>query len=204
MRLALTTLAALSLLATCPARAAQHVLTLDPAAARVTFLLVATGHDVEGSFPLTKCEVTFDPETGAASGEIRLDGALGVTGNPKRDKQMREKVLLSPASPAITFRPEKFVGTLPDSGAANVKLEGVANVAGGDHPLTLVAHVERAVDKLKIHSTFDVPFVAWGLDDPSVLFLKVEKIVHVTIDGDARLDDPNARLDAAAPATPAR
>jgi polyisoprenoid-binding protein YceI len=184
MRLAPATLL---LLLAVPAAAAGHVLTLDPSQARVTFLLKATGHDVEGSFPLKRCDVRFDPATGSASGEIALDAAQGVTGNPKRDRTMREKVLLTAQSPEITFRPQKFVGTLPDSGPADVTLEGVANVGGVDHPLVLAGRVERTPGGLHLVSSFDIPFVQWGLKDPSVMFLKVEKVVHLRIEGDAVL-----------------
>ena len=202
MRHALTSLAALALLAAPPAFAADQVLTMDPSAGHVTFLLGATGHDVEGSFPLTKCEVRFDPDTGDASGEISIDAAHGVTGNPKRDKTMHEKVLRASDHPSIVFNPKHVTGQLAASGPSDVKLEGTCSIAGAEHPLTLDAHVERAADELTVHSTFDVPFVEWGLKDPSVVFLKVEKIVHLTIDGEARRAEapgPAATPAAAAP-----
>ena len=180
-------LAAALCLAT-PALAAEHVLTLDPAHARVTFVLEATGHDVEGSFPLSKCEVHFDPEAGTASGEISLDAAQGVTGNPKRDKTMKEKVLLTPTAPSIVFHPARFRGILPETGAADVALTGSVSVAGLEQPLTLVAHVVRSAAGLHLQSTAPVPFVEWGLHDPSVLFMKVQKIVQLSIEGDASID----------------
>ena len=170
------------------ALAAEHVLTLDPAHVQVTFILDATGHDVEGSLPLSKCEVRFDPEAGTASGEISLDAARGITGNPKRDKTMKEKVLLTSTSPLIVFHPTRFKGILPETGESDVALVGKVSIAGLEQPLTVVAHVVRSAAGLHLQSTFPVPFVDWGLHDPSVLFMKVEKTVQLSIQADGAID----------------
>jgi polyisoprenoid-binding protein YceI len=169
------------------ALAAENTLTILPDHAKVTFLLGATGHDVNGSFPLTKCDVHFDPETGAASGEIAIDAADAQTGNPKRDKAMHEKVLLTSASPSIVFHPAHFAGKLPDSGGGEVRLEGSVDIAGAQHPLTMVAHVDRTGDAMHVLCTCAIPYVEWGMKDPSVAFLKVDKVVQLTVEGDGAL-----------------
>ena len=56
-----------------PLRADERTVTLEPENTHVDFLLSATGHDVSGSFALTAGEIRFDPQTGAASGEIDVD-----------------------------------------------------------------------------------------------------------------------------------
>jgi polyisoprenoid-binding protein YceI len=197
-------LLAAALLTALPAAASDHVLALDPAKAHVGFLLGATGHDVEGTFPLTRCEVAFDPATGVASGEIALDAAHAETGNAKRDKTMREKVLLTADHPSIVFHPQHFKGKLPDSGKAEVVLEGTCNIAGADHPLTMPATIERTGDVVHLSTTFPVPFVDWGMKDPSVMFLKVDKSVQLTIEGDAALDAGAPAVAPAAQKAPAQ
>ncbi len=84
---------ALLSLATTAARAEQRVLVLDPAASKVSFMLEATGHDVEGALAVKSGRIAFDPATGAASGEIAVDLKSGKTGNDSRDKTMHNEVL---------------------------------------------------------------------------------------------------------------
>ena len=177
----------LALLSASSALAAEHHLTMAPADTKVTFLLVATGHDVNGTFDLQSCDVTFDPEAGTASGEIALDARSGATGKAKRDKTMHAKVLRSTEFPAIVFRPEKLVGALAPAGPSDVTLTGTMTLAGGSHPFEMPVHVERSASGMHVRATFTVPYVEWGLEDPSVMFLKVEKEVLLTIDGDARV-----------------
>src|SRR5215204_2094420 len=68
-------------LAAISVQAEQHVLALDPQASKVTFTLKATGHMVEGGLALKSGRITFDPATGAASGEIAIDLGSAQTGN---------------------------------------------------------------------------------------------------------------------------
>lgn len=184
-------------LASAPAFAAEHVLTLEPAHAKVTFFLGATGHDVQGAFPLTRCNVRFDPATGTASGEIALDAVTSTSGHPKRDRTMHAKVLVTGSNPLISFRPSTFEGNLPDSGEGDVTLTGVVTLLGKEHPLSMPTHVTRAADKVHLVTTFPIPFVEWGLEDPSVIFMKVEKVVQLTIEGDATLAEATPSAEAA-------
>ena len=68
-------------------------------------------------------------------------------------------------------------------------------IHGGEHALTMPAEVER--DGRSVHATahFDVPFVEWGMHDPSILFLRVEKTVAVTVETEGHLSDGAAEAD---------
>jgi len=174
-----------------PATAAETVVQLDPEATEVSFVLGATAHDVHGTFGFREGTIRFDPATGEASGELVVDATAADTGNGSRDKTMHKKVLESDKFPNIVFHIERVKGSLPEPGAAGAKasleLQGTMEIHGGKHPLTMPAEVTRDGDTIHATTHFDVPFVEWGMHDPSVLFLRVEKNVAVTVETEGHL-----------------
>lgn len=179
----------LSLSAAVPAAtAAPQVLTLHPEGTKVSFVLEATGHDVEGLLVLKSGVVRFDPATGEASGELVVDLATADTGNKSRDKTMHQEVLEDAKYPVATFRASRFQGSVPQQGDAEVVLEGVMNLHGADHPMKLVGKLHAGDGKLAAEVDVPVPFVEWGLHDPSWFVLKVAKVVkvHVHAEGDVK------------------
>lgn len=166
-----------------PVRAEEQVLELDPAATLVHFSVGATGHDVHGTFHVTGGSVRFDPATGAAAGEIRVDALSAETGNGSRDKTLQEDVLDTGSFPLLVFTPEKLVGSLPASGKASVELRGTVQLHGASHPLALPATVEREGDRITLAADFPIPYVEWGLHNPSFLFLRVDDVVQVHLEG---------------------
>lgn len=182
----------LALATASPARAAEQTLTLDPAKTRITFLLGATGHDVEGAFALRSGALRLDAATGTASGEIVVDLTVGKTGNDSRDGTMQEKVLETPKFPVATLRTERFTGTLATSGSSQITLEGTLSLHGTDHPVKIPAKVAIAGTRLSATAELPVPFVEWGLTDPSIMFLRVEKVVQVRLAVEGELAAPPA------------
>jgi polyisoprenoid-binding protein YceI len=175
------------------AGAAEQVLSLDPDASEVTFLVDATGHDVHGTLYLNAGEVHFDPATGTASGRIEIDATRAETGNRSRDKTMHKKVLESVSFPLFVFVPDHFTGEIADAGSSRVELHGTLTIHGAEHPLTLEAAVERGEDgALTAVSSFDVPYVEWGMHNPSLLFLRVADRVAVTVKAAGALHPPGA------------
>ena len=171
-----------------PAGAEQQLVVLDPGRTRIGFRLEATAHDVEGEFALRSGEMRFDPETGQASGQIEVDLTVARTGNKKRDRTMHERVLESGRFPLAVFRPRRLVGAVAPEGASSVSIEGVLAFHGADHEMKLEVRVVREGSRWTADTRFDIPFVEWGLEDPSFLFLRVKKLVqvHVTAEGELR------------------
>lgn len=163
------------------AQAEQQVLVLDPATSKVSFTLPATGHTVEGALAVKSGRIAFDSATGAASGEIVIDLASAGTGNKGRDKTMREEVLETGKHPLAVFRAEKIRGTLAPAGPSQVTLDGTLSFHGGDHKMSLPAKVENKNGSLKAETELQIPFVEWGLHDPSMLMLRVAKVVTVKV-----------------------
>ncbi len=188
----------LSFAAAAPAVAGETVVQLDPEATEVSFVLGATAHDVHGTFGFDQGTIRFDPATGAASGELVVDATAAETGNDSRDKTMHGKVLESDQFPRIVFHVEKVEGTLPEAGKGSLQLEGTMEIHGDKHPLTMPAEIERTGDTVHATTHFDIPFVDWGMHDPSVLFLRVDKNVAVTVETEGHLTSAGAMDQGAA------
>lgn len=184
--------------ASSPAVATETVLTLDPSSTELTFTLDSALHRVEGRFFLQEGEVRFDPETGAAAGRLVVDARRGETGNGSRDRKMHRKVLESERFTTIVFVPERFEGELPVSGKGEVRLSGTMAIHGDRHPMTLVAEVERQGDHVRTATGFTIPYVEWGMPDPSLFLLRVDKEVEVRV----RAEGDLAPGEAAATAQP--
>lgn len=170
-------------LAAClPAAAAERTLTFDPGGSAVRFTLDATMHTVHGSFKLVRGAVTFDAIPGPASGEIVVDATSGETGNGDRDQKMHEKVLTSLKFPEIVLVPSRLSGEVPTSGRGQLVVEGSLRLCGAEHPVKVPVEVEVEGDSVVARGRLSVPFVAWGLDDPSVFVLRVGKEVAVEVE----------------------
>ncbi|HEX6202397.1 MAG TPA: YceI family protein [Thermoanaerobaculia bacterium] len=180
-----------------PAAGAERVLTLDPAASRVEFSVPATGHAVHGAFALRSGTVRFDPVSGQAGGEIVVDARGAKTGNASRDRTMHQKVLESSRFPRFELRPERLEGELAGAGTSQVRLVGTLVLHGAEHPLTLPATVKVDGDRVEADGSFPVPYAAWGLHNPSLLFLRVADVVEVTVHVAGRLEDAREPRSAA-------
>lgn len=164
-----------------PAFAEPTRFDIDPAATQLSFFVEATGHDVEGLLFVQSGYLVLDPDNGTAQGEITIDATRGDTGNQKRDKAMVKKVFLGQLYPRIVFHPESFTGDLSGEGAGEIEVQGQVSIAGGEHALTLPVKIERDGGSFTATAAFPVPYVDWGMESPSLLFLRVGKVVEVKI-----------------------
>jgi len=171
-----------------PPRNAQQIasrelaLTLDPAQTVVHYTVDSTLHTVHGTFTLTRGTVQFDPETGKSSGEIVVSAPSGESGDRSRDTRMHKEILESAKYPEVVFRPTLIEGRVARSGASDVKLHGIFSIHGSDHELVAAVHVELSADRWKGTCAFDVPYIAWGIKNPSNFLLKVKPVVNVEME----------------------
>ena len=167
--------------------AAQKSLRIDPEASRVTWLLDAGLHAVHGTAKLTEGTIDFDDAGGKASGRVVVDARSMESGNRSRDKTMHRDVLESGKFPEIVLVPETLQGGIPSSGEADVTLGGTMEIHGGRHPVSLPAHVKVTAEGVQGTARLDIPYVEWGMKDPSFLVLRVKKTVQVTLEISGRL-----------------
>ena len=170
-----------------PALAQEATLRLDPEKTTVRFTLEATLHTVHGTFRLKNGAIKFNPATGAASGAVVIDATSGETGNQRRDRNMHRDVLVSERYTEVTFTPTRVIGNVQPQGESSVQVEGVLRLQGSDHPITLPFKVQASESELRATTQFDVPYVAWGLKNPSTFFLHVPDKVELSIDASGNL-----------------
>ena len=158
----------------------QHY-KVDPASSEVRFTLGASDGPVNGTFHVTSGEFTLDPGTGAMTGAVSVDAASGDSGKKSRDKKMTNDEMKAQTYSAVTFAPAKFSGQVKDSGDSAGQVDGSFTLIGQAHPITVPMTVHMDGDHFTASGSFTVPFVSWGMKDPSFMFMKVEKEVKVQL-----------------------
>jgi polyisoprenoid-binding protein YceI len=81
----------------------------------------------------------------------------------------------------ISFAPRSYQGTVAASGDSTIQVTGVFTLHGTPHELTvpMQIHIDGAALTARTH--FTVPYVQWGLKDPSIFVLKVAKVVDIDL-----------------------
>jgi polyisoprenoid-binding protein YceI len=154
---------------------------LDPAQTEIHWKLSGL-HPVHGTFKLKSGEFLFNPKTGMAEGEILVDATTGESGNAARDKRMQDEVLESNRYPAIFYHPTEIKGPFKaGEGTQDLTAEGTFNIHGADHPLELPVKVQISADTVTATTRFTVPYVEWGMKNPSRFLLRVSKQVEIEV-----------------------
>jgi hypothetical protein len=86
-------------------------------------------------------------------------------------------------------------GKVELAGTSNVSLHGVFRIHGASHEISVPVQVNAHDGKLEAHIKFAVPFVEWGMKDPSTLFLKVNKQVDIDLGTTGTLLSATSRLE---------
>jgi polyisoprenoid-binding protein YceI len=162
-------------------QARRATLKLDPANTQVNFTLTGFPHTTTGSFKLKRGEIVVDPDTGKAAGGVIVDATSGTTGIGMRDREMRDNVLQTQRYPEISFAPRQVEGRPVPNGDFTMRVKGLMLLHGDQHDLTLVFTIHRTGDDFTAAAHFTIPYVSWGLKDPSLLFLTVSDQVIVNV-----------------------
>jgi len=157
----------------------------------VRWTVPSTLHTVHGTFTVTRGSMSFDPDSGKASGEIVVNAQSGESGNGSRDARMHKEILETARFPEAVFRPAQVEGKVLPSGACDVKVLGTFSVHGSDHEVTALVHAELTGNTWKGSGKFDVPYVRWGIKDPSSFLLRVNRVVSVEIEMSGSLEPAN-------------
>jgi polyisoprenoid-binding protein YceI len=163
------------------ASAADYNLQLAAETTQVSWTLGDVLHTVHGTFKLKRGGIHFDPESGKAGGDVVVDATSGNSGNGARDSRMHKNVLESQKYPDVSFAPDRVEGKVELTGTSTVKLHGIFTIHGAAHEITVPVVITAKNNQLTASIKFDVPYVAWGMKDPSTLFLKCNKSVEIEI-----------------------
>ncbi len=165
--------------------AEETALTFDPAQTQVQFTLSDMLHTVKGTFKLTRGAIHYDFATGKASGEIVIDARSGASGSGARDGRMNRNVLESDKYPEIVFVPDHVEGSLEKA-----TVHGQFRIHGAEHEMTMVVSAgplsNSSGSQIGIRTKFAVPYVKWGMKDPSTFILKVGDTVDIDIQATGR------------------
>lgn len=104
---------------------------------------------------------------------------------------MHEDILESDRYRTIVFEPSRIVGQVAAAGSSRVELHGSLRIHGSVHPLVLPADVKVEAGTMTVTSSFSIPFVEWGMKDPSVLVVRVAKKVSIDLTARASIQEGN-------------
>jgi polyisoprenoid-binding protein YceI len=164
-------------------------LTFDTAHTTIAYKLIGWPHVTDGTFKLKSGVIRVDATTGKMAGEIVVDAASGDSGYTVRDARMKDSILEAASFPEMSFAPQQVESHGEPRGEFPVVVRGVMTLHGAPHPFTVTATVERRGEDATIRCRFAIPYVAWGLKDPSILFFKVEPNVAVEVAATAHISE---------------
>jgi polyisoprenoid-binding protein YceI len=170
-----------SLLVATGAFAQHQTFTVNPDASQVSFALSGSGHHVNGTFHVQSGSIDFDRTAHTISGSVVVAAGSGNSGEGSRDKKMNKDVLDVAHYSEITFVPQKYDGTIAATGDSTIQVSGTFTLHGTPHELTVPMQIHIDGGALTAKTQFVVPYVKWGLKDPSVFILKVSKEVEIDL-----------------------
>jgi polyisoprenoid-binding protein YceI len=169
-------------LALAPSAFAQHqIFAVNPDASHVAFTLGGNAHHVDGTFHVQSGTINFDPSTQTISGSVVVAAGSGDSGDQGRDKKMKSDVLDVAHFAEVSFIPKSYQGTVSASGDSTIQVTGVFTLHGTPHDLIVPMQVHIEGQTLTARTHFTVPYVQWGLKDPSIFILKVAKVVDIDL-----------------------
>ena len=154
---------------------------VDPSRSNVQFTLGATLHTVHGTFNVKGGTIRLDAVGGKASGQVVVDVKSGNTGVEARDRQMHRDVLESDRFPQAVFLPDRVSGLEPLEGEHQVVVHGTLRIHGQDHEVTIPARVTVEDGRVTATAKLVVPYVSWGMKDPSTFVLRVSDKVNLDV-----------------------
>ncbi len=161
---------------------AQHqTFTVNPDASQVAFSLGGNTHHVDGTFHVQSGTIDFDRGAQSISGSVVVAAGSGNSGDRGRDKRMNTDVLDVARFTEVSFVPRSYQGAIAASGDSSIQVTGVFTLHGAAHDLTAPVQIHIDGATLTAKTRFTVPYVKWGLKDPSIFILKVAKEVDIDL-----------------------
>lgn len=165
-----------------PVALAQHgTFTVSPDASEVKMKLNTTHEVVNGTFHVQSGSIEFDRGAPKMSGTVVVAAGSGKTGNDSRDKKMNKDILKVDQYTTVSFAPRTYQGTIPTAGDSTIQVSGVFTLLGTPHEITIPMRIHIDGSKATANAQFMVPYVQWGLKNPSFLIWKAENDVAIDL-----------------------
>ena len=165
-----------------PTALAQHqTFALNPDASEVKMTLNTTHEVVNGTFHIQSGSIEFDRSAPKMSGLVVVLAGSGKTGNDSRDKKMNKDILKVEQYATVSFEPKTYTGAIALSGDSTIQVTGIFTLLGTPHEIAIpmLVHLEGTTATAKAH--FVVPYVQWGLKNPSFLIWKADNDVAIDL-----------------------
>lgn len=173
-----------------PAAFAQHhAFVVNPDASEVKITLITTHEIVNGTFHVQSGSIEFNRSTQKMSGSVVVSAGSGKTGNSSRDKKMNKDILKVEEHATVSFEPKSYAGTIPPAGDSTIQVTGIFTLLGTPHQITIpiLVHLESTTAAAKAH--FVLPYVQWGLKNPSFLIWKADDNVAIDLSLNGRISE---------------
>jgi len=165
-----------------PAVLAQHqTFAANSDASEVKMTLNTTHEVVNGTFHIQSGSIEFDRSASKISGSVVVLAGSGKTGNDSRDKKMNKDILKVDQHTTVSFAPKTYTGTIAPSGDSTIQVSGVFTLLGNPHDLTIPMQIHMDGSKATARAHFIIPYVQWGLKNPSFLIWKAENDVAIDL-----------------------
>jgi hypothetical protein len=173
-----------------PAVVAQHqTFAINPDASEVKIKLNTTHEVVNGTFHVQSGSIEFDRSAPKMSGAVVVLAGSGKTGNDSRDRKMNKDILKVDQFATVSFSPKAYTGTIGASGDSTIQVSGVFTLLGTGHDLTIPLQIHVDGSKATARAHFVLPYVQWGLKNPSFLIWKAENDVAIDLNLPGRLSN---------------
>jgi polyisoprenoid-binding protein YceI len=168
--------------------AQELAISLDPSRTTIGFVVGDVLHTVHGTFQLKEGHIAFDSLKGTISGDIIVDAATGSSGNKIRDKRMTRDILEAQRYPDLRFNPTAYTGSVAMNGSSNIEVTGSFVIHGQSHEVTIPMQIQMSHEDVSAVGKFTVPYVQWGMRNPSNFLLKVNDKVEIELTAIGRVN----------------
>jgi polyisoprenoid-binding protein YceI len=163
------------------ARAQHQTFAVNPDSSEVRMTLKTNHEIVNGTFHVQSGSIDFDRSAPKISGNVVVAAGSGKTGNDSRDKKMDKDILKIDQYTTVTFAPKSYTGSIAPSGDSTIQVSGVFTLLGTPHDLTIPMQIHIDGSKATAKAQFVIPYVQWGLKNPSFLVWKAENDVAIDL-----------------------
>ncbi len=174
---------AMAFVLTASSAMAQHqTFSLNPDSSDVKMTLKTNHEIVNGTFHVQSGSIDFDRSAQRIGGMIVIAAGSGKTGNDSRDKKMDKDILNIQQYSTISFAPKSYTGTIALSGDSTIQVTGVFTLIGQPHEVIVPMQVHMDGGNCSAKGHFVVPYVQWGMKNPSFLMWKADNTVDIDLD----------------------
>src|SRR5258705_11263683 len=89
--------------------------------------------------------------------------------------------------PDAIFNLDRVSGQLTPQGESQIDAHGTFQIHGSSHEVTLHFRVETKGEELSASTSFTIPYVQWGLKNPSNFLLRVSDKLDMSVQAIGRI-----------------